>query len=75
MLFFTFFNILISFTNFKNAFSTTANYAAGDIVSLNNGLWQADDAILGAVSNITFNSFNSVAQINYDINNYTQDAV
>tara|TARA_B110000285_G_scaffold132392_1_gene148607 strand:+ start:4170 stop:19922 length:15753 start_codon:yes stop_codon:yes gene_type:complete len=62
-------------TNFKNAFSTTANYAAGDIVSLNNGLWQADDAILGAVSNITFNSFNSVAQINYDINNYTQDAV
>ena len=61
-------------TNFKNGFNTTTNYAAGDIVRLNNSLWQADEAILGAVSNITFSSFDSVAQINYALNNYSQTA-
>ncbi len=61
-------------TNFKNGFATNTDYAAGDIVSLNDSLWQADNAILGAVDNITFNSFDSVAQINYTLNNYSQDA-
>jgi hypothetical protein len=61
-------------TNFKNGFDTNSNYSAGDIVRLNNSLWQADEAILGAVSNITFSSFDSVAQINYALNNYSQTA-
>ena len=61
-------------TNFKNGFNTTTNYSAGDIVRLNNSLWSADEDILGAVSNINFSSFDSVAQINYTLNNYSQDA-
>ena len=61
-------------TDFKDAFEADTNYSAGDIVSLNNSLWQADTDILGAVDNIEFTSFDSVAQINFALNNDTQDA-
>ena len=55
-------------TDFRETFNDTTNYDAGDIVRLNNSLWQADIDILGAVTNIQFSSFDSVAQINYDLN-------
>jgi len=60
-------------TNFKGDFDSTQSFAAGDIVREDDSLWSADVAIERAVDNIEFSSFDSVAQINYQINNDTVD--
>lgn len=61
-------------TKFKDDYVQTTNYNAGDIVKRNGSLWAADIEIQGSVSAINFDTFDSVAQINYALNNYSESA-
>ena len=50
-------------TNFKGNYAEQTDYDAQDIVSYEGSLWRAAVDISGAVDNILFGSFDSVAQI------------
>ena len=53
-------------------YDTATNYLPDDIVTYNQGLWKALVNIQGAVSSITFSSFDSVEQITNSIGNTGQ---
>ena len=59
-------------TKFKDEFIATSAYSSGDIVSYQNGLWEATTSILPQVASINFSSFDSVVQIIDELNLQSQ---
>ena len=55
-------------TKYNGEFSGTTNYSKGSIVSKDTQLWKSVVDISGAVTNVEFNTFNSVTNIIQDLN-------
>jgi len=61
-------------TLFKDNFVESSNYSDRDIVRYQDSLWQATTDILGAVDNIVFGSFESIARIRTELNLTASDS-